>query len=359
MRHRKNYAAIDNFRLVAALLIIAIHTAPLASFSETADFLVTYCVGRIGVPFFLMVTGFFVLAPYQRKNANHFSSGQSEVMNYGDSGRVTSGSIGKFLRKTAVLYGISTLLYLPLKLYSKNFSHSVGGWLKEIFFDGTFYHLWYLPAVILGCLLLVALLRFFSPLTISAIVFVLYILGVLGDSYYGLVSKVPLIKMFYQGIFQISSYTRNGIFFAPVFLWLGVVVANSKIRISREHASVGVVISMAAMLAEGFLSFHCQWQKHNSLYFLLLPVMFYLFELLLSLRGPQISIARDLSMYIYILHPLCIVVVRGAASILKMSKMLVEQSLIHYLAVVLVSVLLSLAVVMIKHLFSEKKLNIL
>lgn len=359
MRHRKNYAAIDNFRLVAALLIVAIHTAPLASFSKTADFLFTYCFGRIGVPFFLMVTGFFVLAPYQRRNANRFSSGQSEIMDYGNSVKAGNGSMGKFLRKTAVLYGVSTLLYFPLKLYSKNLSGSVGGWLKEIFFDGTFYHLWYLPAVILGCLLLVALLRFCRPLTISAVVFVLYILGVLGDSYYGLVSKVPFIKMIYQGIFQISSYTRNGIFFAPAFLWLGVVLANSKIKISREHASAGFVVSMAAMLVEGFLSFHFQWQKHNSLYFLLLPVMFYLFELLLSMRGPEIGIARDLSMYIYILHPLCIVVVRGVAGILKLSKLLVEQSLIHYLAVVLVSVLLSLVVVMAKRLFSGKKLNIL
>ena len=66
MRQRKNYAAIDNFRLIAALLIVAIHTGPLESFSGTADFLVTYCAGRIAVPFFLMVTGFFVLAPYQK-----------------------------------------------------------------------------------------------------------------------------------------------------------------------------------------------------------------------------------------------------------------------------------------------------
>lgn len=69
MKCRKTYDAIDNFRLVAAALIVAIHTAPLASFSDTADFLVTYCFGRIGVPFFLMVTGFFVLAPYRRKQA--------------------------------------------------------------------------------------------------------------------------------------------------------------------------------------------------------------------------------------------------------------------------------------------------
>ena len=69
MRQKKNYGAIDNFRFLAALLIVAIHTSPLASFSGTADFLVTYCFGRIAVPFFFMVTGFFVLAPYQNGNS--------------------------------------------------------------------------------------------------------------------------------------------------------------------------------------------------------------------------------------------------------------------------------------------------
>ena len=103
MKCRKTYDAIDNFRLVAAVLIVAIHTAPLASFSDTADFLVTYCLGRIGVPFFLMVSGFFVLAPYQR---NRLSA----------NGRAWQG-IWKFLKKTTILYVVSTLLYLPIKIY--------------------------------------------------------------------------------------------------------------------------------------------------------------------------------------------------------------------------------------------------
>ena len=97
MKQRKNYAAIDTFRLAAALMIVEIHTSPLKSFNETLDFLLTYCFGRIGVPFFLMVTGYFVLAPYQRGTAG-------------------LGSMGKFLKKTAVLYLIATLVYLPLKI---------------------------------------------------------------------------------------------------------------------------------------------------------------------------------------------------------------------------------------------------
>ena len=91
------------------------------------------------------------------------------------------------------------------------------------------------------------------------------------------------------------------------------------------------------------------------MYFLLIPVMFFLFELLLSIQGTEIGIARDLSMYIYILHPFCIVLVRGAAGALKASKLLVEQSFLHYLAVSVVSALLSLAVVLVKQYFLSRR----
>ena len=53
---KERYPGLDAFRIPAALLVIAIHTSPLASFSETADFLLTRVAGRVAVPFFLMVT---------------------------------------------------------------------------------------------------------------------------------------------------------------------------------------------------------------------------------------------------------------------------------------------------------------
>ena len=54
----KRYAGLDRFRLVAAVLVVAIHTAPLSDLSETLDFFVTYCAGRLAVPFFLLLTGY-------------------------------------------------------------------------------------------------------------------------------------------------------------------------------------------------------------------------------------------------------------------------------------------------------------
>lgn len=333
MRQRKNYGAIDNFRLAAALFIVAIHTGPLQSFSETGDFLVTYCIGRVAVPFFLMVTGFFVLAPYQK-----FLGRTS------DKAELAALKVKKFLKKTAALYSAAILLYLPVKIYAKQWSDSLGEWLKEIFFDGTFYHLWYLPAVLMGCLLLIGMMHCFSPLAISLITFLLYIAGTAGDSYYQLVSQVPAIKGIYEGIFCISSYTRNGIFFAPIFLWMGVLIANGKLEMDTRKAAVGLVIAMVGMLGEGLLTFTLEWQKHNSMYLLLIPVMFFLFELLLSMEGNSFGVVRDLSMCVYIIHPISIILVRGAAGAVKMTDLFVKQSLVHYLVVCVVSFVLSYAV---------------
>ena len=59
---QKNYGGLDLFRLAAALLVVAIHTSPLTSINGEADFFFTRVLARIAVPFFLMVTGHFMLA---------------------------------------------------------------------------------------------------------------------------------------------------------------------------------------------------------------------------------------------------------------------------------------------------------
>ena len=92
----KNNGALDYFRIIAALFIVAIHIGPLSSFNATADFLFTYCLGRVAVPFFLMTTGYFVLSSSVKRPK----------------------SLQKNLKKVTLLYVFSTLVYLPINLYS-------------------------------------------------------------------------------------------------------------------------------------------------------------------------------------------------------------------------------------------------
>ena len=151
-----------------------------------------------------------------------------------------------------------------------------------------------------------------------------------------------MLSSFYDGIFGFTSYTRNGLFFAPVFILLGALIAVYRIRISKKACEWGLIVSLAGLLLEGYFTYSLDLQKHNSMYFMLLLVMFFLFELLLSAEGTfSIPMVRDLSMCVYIIHPICIILVRGLAGALKVTDIFVEQSLIHYLAVCALSLILS------------------
>lgn len=315
----EKYAGIDRFRMAAAFMIVAIHTAPFTAISEKADFIITYCLFRVGVPFFFMVTGFFVLSACR------------------EGGR---GRLWRYLGKIAGIYLTATVLYLPLNLYAGKRIESIGELFRVLLFDGTFYHLWYLPAVIIGCMVVGLLYETVGFYGSGAAALCLYVIGTLGDSYYGLVSAWNVGKAVYDGVFACSQYTRNGIFYAPVFLWMGAALRSREAEGGKGKYAVpgvGLAFSAALMVLEGLCTYESGWQKHNSMYFMLLPVMYFLFRLLLAAGGKSGGRFRDLSLWIYLIHPGCIVLVRGAARAAGLTGLLVDNSLLHYLAVCLVS----------------------
>lgn len=309
---RARTPALDRFRVLAAVLVLTIHTSPLASYAPDADFWLTRVLARLAVPFFFLVTGYFL-------------------------GRSDFAHLPRFLKKTAGLYLAAILLYLPLNVYSKNLT-SWQDVLRGLFFDGTFYHLWYFPAVLLGSVLAWLLLKAGKrfALALSA---ALYLIGLGGDSYYGLFSSLPAGKAFYDGFFTISSYTRGGVCFAPLFLVIGALAK----RRSPALCGAGLALSLAAMSAEAFLLKNAGWQRHDSMYLLLPLCSVLLFSLLLAENAGQDRAARRFSAAFYVAHPWCIVLVRGGAKLLSLEKQLVENSLGHFLAVLALSSLLALA----------------
>ena len=52
---------LDWFRIAAAFLVTAIHISPLEDISAQGDLVLTRILARVAVPFFFMVTGYFVL----------------------------------------------------------------------------------------------------------------------------------------------------------------------------------------------------------------------------------------------------------------------------------------------------------
>lgn len=311
---RAKSPALDRFRIVAAVLVTAIHTSPLATYTADGDFFLTRVLARLAVPFFFLVTGYFL-------------------------SRSEWSSLPRFLKKTGLLYLAAMLLYLPLNLYSRNLS----GWenmVRGILFDGTFYHLWYFPAVLLGSLLSFLLSRRGPRFALTA-AGLLYLIGLGGDSYYGLISSLPFGKACYDILLSVSAYTRNGVFFAPLFLLLGAYAKRRNPRLCL----VGFLLSFAAMSVEAFLLRAAEAQRHDSMYLLLPFCSLFLFSLLLSRNSGQNRDARRFSAVFYVVHPWCIVLVRGAAEVLGLEAVLVRNSLGHFLAVLLLSAAVSLSAV--------------
>lgn len=325
MHTKDNYRWLDRFRLIAALLVIAIHTSPLASLSPEGDFFLTRVLARIAVPFFFMVTGQFVVGTL---TATSEEQSRHQVLL-------------RYLRKILILYGISIILYLPVGIYAGHYQDvTFPSILKMILIDGTFYHLWYFPACLLGIVLVHLMSRFLKLRGIIAVSAVLYMVGLLGDSYFGLVQKLPPLETIYEFFFRICSYTRNGLFFAPLFLALGAWCAKGSRRGVPVYLTM-LVFSFLLMTAEAFTLRHFSWQRHDSMYIMLVPVMIALYRLLLCLPeacGKSGRCFRNASLWIYILHPAFIIVVRGAAKVLHMTPLLVENSLMHYFAVSALSV---------------------
>lgn len=324
MSGKKYYAGIDYFRIIASLLVIAIHTSPLKSFSETADFFLTGVAARVAVPFFFMASGFFLLSGYAENTEK----------------------LKCFVKKTAVIYMISTLIYIPVNIYKGYFSKEniIPEIIQDIVFDGMMYHLWYLPASIIGAGIAWYLLKKSGFKTSFVITGILYVIGVLGDSYLGIMRQIPVFSYFYRLIFQVCDYTRNGIFLAPVFLLLGGYLADGRHILSFRKSLYGFLISFGLMTVEAGLLCPFEVTHHNNMYFFLLPCMYFLFSVVLYWEGKCPAGLKSVSLFIYIIHPM-IVLIRPAAKQLHVQSLMVENSLMFYAVVCTLTVLISIMLV--------------
>ena len=130
--------------MIAALLVVAIHTSPLTTYSAEADWFFTRVLARTAVPLFLLISGFFLLPDYLFTDKPK---------------KQAQKRMQKFFLKNSKFYLAAVLLYLPLGFYAGLYQHcSLTDWLRLLLVDGSFYHLWYFPAVLTAVALLCCLL---------------------------------------------------------------------------------------------------------------------------------------------------------------------------------------------------------
>ena len=287
---------VDRFRPVAASMAIAIHTAPLSGISPVLDEAVVYGVFRVAVPFFLMAAGRYVLAPFLMR-----LPGSRE-------------RVRRYVRRTVATYLLATAAYLPLMAYAGNLPGSIPSFLRWLLVDGTVYHLWYFPALVLGLAVCCALSRLGVRAAITAAA-ALYLVGVGGDSYFGAVGAAGPLKPLYSALFSCAEYARNGLFYVPLFLMVGAVVSPAAKGLSARDSTM-LFVSLVAVAVEAFATSALGWQRHDSMYLFLPLASWFLFRILVSAK-PRACLPFDAiapaSEAVYLIHPYVIVAVRGIA----------------------------------------------
>ena len=167
---KRQYASIDIARYVSALLVVCIHTFPFLEISETFNTYFIHTVCRLAVPFFFTTSGFFFFRNYDSENED-----------------LNETRLKKALIRLFRIYLIWTILYLPYTIF--DYTHTgfhikyLFTYVRDFFLNGSYYHLWFLPALMLADVIVYCLYKKKGLNFTLLITFILYFVGYLINVY--------------------------------------------------------------------------------------------------------------------------------------------------------------------------------
>ncbi|MCL2593529.1 MAG: acyltransferase [Defluviitaleaceae bacterium] len=303
----KKYNSIDVLKIILAIFVVMIHTNPFLSVSAYLNLFVVDALARLAVPLFFMSSGFFLASKLHDFRA---------VLNY--------------IKKIVLLYLIWSIIYLPINVYNIMQDPSfLRLYIQRFFFEGSYYILWFLPALAFGSILLY-FLRNLSKFTLAVLCVVLFAVGSLGQSYYSLANPPEIY-------YQMFLTTRNGLFFALPFLGFGFIAKS--LKFSGLPALVLSAASLIALGVEVFLARNLDFSQGNGMWFFVLPSAFFVFLWVkeIKLTGDRIyKYLRKLSTLVFLSHGLFII-----AFAIIAPRLGIENSIIQFLLVLVPSFILS------------------
>lgn len=287
---RKNYSLLSLVQYLGSLLVIIIHSGQLIN-NEIIHFITKSLFARLAVPIFIISTAYFYRLNIinKEKKAHYF----------------------KALLKQYLFW---SLLYLPLGIeYFVSQKYPI-----ELFplafslgfiYIGTYYHLWYYPALIFSLLFLDKVLKHFPYKIIFSFFLILYLFGTL-ETYSSYLQGKWLLDFYYLTHDFFLTY-RNGLFYSSIFVLIGFKLASPlENSFLIKKRSILIALAIILYLTEGYLIFVKPGFDKN-FFLALIPLSFYLMYYVLNFQSLSFSLQinqglRYLAKMNYLLHPFII-----------------------------------------------------
>lgn len=344
---KTNYNSIDLVKLICAILVVMIHIEPFGTHDSGSVFnLLNYGIqnylARIAVPFFFVCSGFFL---YKKTKLNEFDFEPTK----------------KYAIKLLKFYIIWTLVYFPISFWGmlkneKGFVYAFFSYIRDCIFTGSYAQLWYLPATIFSVLLISFLLaKKVKPKTILICAFVFYLIGLLAQSWFGLMLPLkeiaPTIWSMLLIVKKIISTTRDGLFFGFIFVSIGMLFAFYDFKITKRKSLVLFIISMVLMFFEAVFVKYYDFSRGTDMYLFAVPSTIFLFMFVKELKLPDngiYKVFRSLSTLVFFSHFWVNTVVSNALGIVSDS---LNKTPLLFILTLSITIILSLLVIYL----SDKK----
>ncbi|MDD3049341.1 MAG: hypothetical protein PHQ89_05155 [Bacilli bacterium] len=291
---KKGYVLLDIMKIVCIGLLLCMYTELFSSYNETIDFVFIQIFVKLAFPFLITYISFsffkkidFSLSLASQQNFNTFITGLAQI--------------GKS-------YLLWTLIYLPLviiKWIKEGFTiMSLFAFLRDVLFVGSYPHLWIFPALILAVFLVYYLIQRFTLSDLLVISFLFYLIGMLFNVYGSFLQGIPLISNILKLYISIFATSINGLFFAFIFVLLGLKLSLKNIPLKTSPIIIKVILSASLYCLEvvvlkwlGYVNIHTQ------MYLFLVPFVYFLFMWLMQYQGQVKSkyLSNFMSL-IYLVH---------------------------------------------------------
>lgn len=286
--------SIDIARLFAAILVVAIHTQAITWFSNYSNGNIQILT-RVAVPFFFCTSGYFL-------HKNYINSG--------------GPAIAAAFWKTVKLYTLLSLVYFAvIFLPNPALLHESKKWmLVDFLFNGSYYHLWYMVGIIYSIAMIylickLKLSRVLLPLAIAC-----YVTGLLGTSYYGIGSRLPILNVMFDSGWFLS--IRRIFLMGFPFTALGWTISEGKLRLrsSKNHLLFATTLAALLFVGEIVAVTVTGMSRTIEITIFLYPLLFLLFQICLAYplvgKSRFALVCRDIANFTYFWHPLVILALR-------------------------------------------------
>ena len=315
-----------------AILVVALHARPFMDISADLDYYISGVLSRLAVPYFFMVSGFFLFSKMP-------------------IGKISWERIKRYCIRLGKIFLAWTIIYMPIAVYAvwheNNHFHKLLVIMRDTIFRGELmYHLWYLHASIIAVITLYFL--FSRGLKLKAIIVLalfLHLILIMSRGYYGLyvqyLADFDIIKISIAMLSKLFS-SGNGWTFGLLYMSVGGFFAWHRNRYSLAILAPLLLLALVGFFTESYFIMAYDLlnpsNKGNtaSYVMLLLVILLFLWSVNVNLKdNPIYKHLREQSLFIYLVHPWFLFLGTGIAK-----KVLhIEE---YHMGVFLVTVVLSI-----------------